>query len=592
MSQAERATKASQETDYLSSDLSNENYKYDLVVGTTAQAINATMKQYLFKKAPEPVEIWYGQEAAGKQVVPMTAIDGVDPFDTPNEGEPPQEILDSDFVFAIKAGFGLPDGVDPLSVPDILVLSEDKHKVTYVLFFNTFEIVTLDWGRRGTHAWSHFTQPSGEPILFKYLVDMNFDEADPEASFHDLPPETRDRLKDLNTNTAFSVQQLYLDLNNAGLQSMPEIGGIPTDSDVYIVLEKDFINTYWRDMHDDGKFILGYAAKAHSDAVARTSPDSGAASIQPTDLNFDIVPHYGADGTKTDNFKLYTLNYLMNSGDRPLPQQVVTFPWNWVRSSDVDSYHGAMAVRREDFAAFLNDGLSQHLSRVCINPWTSYKYYWDYSLLVPIQKARVSYQLRHDSAPGKFTYHPVSGKEILRLSYNKKSESGDRGFLQTGHFNLYSAVTGTVSVSGTEFTVVLNGELTVDIKHDAFGAGNVTGLVGGYSCTAVYIVAVDGRGDLTVKMKRTYPKQTVTPSNLTKGLFAGLDGTTRMESELESSYNAVGEDLRTYERLLAQDLNRAGNMWVFPGGQTFMFKQAAFSNFQDLVTHITFADPS
>ena len=227
MSQAERATKASQETDYLSSDLSNENYKYDLVVGTTAQAINATMKQYLFKKAPEPVEIWYGQEAAGKQVVPMTAIDGVDPFDTPNEGEPPQEILDSDFVFAIKAGFGLPDGVDPLSVPDILVLSEDKHKVTYVLFFNTFEIVTLDWGRRGTHAWSHFTQPSGEPILFKYLVDMNFDEADPEASFHDLPPETRDRLKDLNTNTAFSVQQLYLDLNNAGA---PEYAGDRRDS--------------------------------------------------------------------------------------------------------------------------------------------------------------------------------------------------------------------------------------------------------------------------------------------------------------------------------------------------------------------------
>ncbi|MEL6864747.1 MAG: hypothetical protein AAFP19_10015, partial [Bacteroidota bacterium] len=32
--------------------------------------------------------------------------------------------------------------------------------------------------------------------------------------------------------------------------------------------------------------------------------------------------------------------------------------------------------------------------------------------------------------------------------------------------------------------------------------------------------------------------------------------------------------------------------WVFPGGSTFTFKKATFSDREDLVTHIKYADPS
>jgi hypothetical protein len=32
--------------------------------------------------------------------------------------------------------------------------------------------------------------------------------------------------------------------------------------------------------------------------------------------------------------------------------------------------------------------------------------------------------------------------------------------------------------------------------------------------------------------------------------------------------------------------------FVFPGGRTFAFKTVGFSNHQDLVAHITYADPS
>jgi len=32
--------------------------------------------------------------------------------------------------------------------------------------------------------------------------------------------------------------------------------------------------------------------------------------------------------------------------------------------------------------------------------------------------------------------------------------------------------------------------------------------------------------------------------------------------------------------------------FIFPGGQTFIFKDVRFSSHQDLISHITYADPN
>jgi hypothetical protein len=54
--------------------------------------------------------------------------------------------------------------------------------------------------------------------------------------------------------------------------------------------------------------------------------------------------------------------------------------------------------------------------------------------------------------------------------------------------------------------------------------------------------------------------------------------------------------MTTYMGNFANDiknyLNSTGGKWIFPGGQTFMFKDAAFSENQDFVAHITYADPA
>ena len=566
----------STETGYLASDLSNQKFRYDLIVGTTAEAINQTLKMYLFKKAPAPKELWYGQAEAGGEVKPMDPIKGIDPFSIASGAEPPKALLDSDFVFAIKAGFGLPEGVAPLDVPDILILGTDSQKVHYNMFFNTFQICTLDWGRHGSYAWNNYEQPSGSPYIFTYQVDMNFDPADPNDQFSDLPEKVRNQLLNYNADTMFSVQQLYLDLNNAGLQSMPQISGIPSTSHVYVVLQEDFINTYWQSMQQAGKFMLGYAVHTNSQPTSH-------ASLQPTSLNFMTVPHYEADGSISTNNKLYTLNYLMDTNNRKLTVGG-PFTWNWVKSNEVNSYHGAMAVRREVFANYLINAMSPYLFYIALTPTTS----------VHINPPGLSGKIGGSitgATNQHFTYVDAPGAKIADYSFTGSSHHEDQWALTYGKYNLDSTAGATISISGNEITVTLEAQLNIDLVWD-LGTANIKGRVGGYSNTAVFIVSVDAGGKVTVTDKPGYPKPKIIGADVSKGLFAGIDGTSAIESTMESGFKKMTAFMNNFSKDVENYLNSTGGKWIFPGGQTFLFKDAVFSKNQDFVTHITYADPA
>lgn len=564
----------STETTYLASDLSNSKFTYDLVVGTTAEAINQTLKMYLYKTAPAPKELWYGQTEAGEEITPMDPIAEIDPFAIASGTTPPQALLDSDFVFAIKAGFGLPEGVSPLDVPDILILGTDSQKVHYNMFFNTFQICTLDWGRHGSFAWNNYEQPSGSPYIFTYQVDMNFDPTDPNDQFSDLPENVRKQLLNYNTNTMFSVQQLYLDLNNAGLQSMPAISGIPSTSKVYIVLQADFINTYWQSMQQAGKFILGYAVHTNSQPTARTS-------LQPTSLNFMTVPHYDADGNISTNHKLYTLNYLMDTNNRKL---TVGGPltWNWVKSDEANSYHGAMAVRREVFADYLISAMSPYLSHIALTPTTSINlgaFTWSASYSLSLTPNQM------------FTYESAQGEKIASFSFKKNADSSSKFWPRKAYYNLDSTATASISISGNEITVELAANMKIDFSNGDLGTANVSGRVGGYTNTAIFEVAVDASGKLTVSDKAGYPKPNNMGPDLQSGFMAGVDGVDGLTDNLESRYIKMTTFMNQFASLVESYLNSTGGKWIFPGGQTFLFKDAMFSDNQDFVTHITYADP-
>ncbi|XOF33608.1 MAG: hypothetical protein ACL93V_16695 [Candidatus Electrothrix sp. YB6] len=563
-------------TNYLDSDLSNAKYKYDLVVGTTADAINASMKMWLYKNAPDAKEVWYQQEDVGGPITPMTPIEGVDPFQYQTDEEIPDSLTDSAFVFAIKAGFGLPKGVTPLDVPDVIELTSQRQQVNYNMFFNTFSIVTLEWGRRGRYAWKNYTQPNGEPYIFNYKVDMNMNAADPTSKFSDLPEKTQKLLLNYNANSMYSVQQLFLDLNNAGLQSVPTISGIPSNSPVIRTLEEDFINTYWKDQAENKHFVLGYAVHNNN----RTT----AASIQPTSLNFQVVPYHDKDGNATNETNLYTLNYLSMTEGRPLTVGAA-FPWNWVDKSKVAEFHGAMAVRRDVFGQFLSEKISPYLCHVCIEP---YSYIDIYSAGL---KSKTKWRLSH--ATDQQFSSTSSGSKILEFNYSNNSRSSDKSGWISGHFNMDSTASGSITVSGNEITMKIDSKVTMDLDNgDIFGVGEVSGRCGSYSSTTIWEVTVDGQGDVNVLPKSGYPQITFQGSNYDMGAFAKIDGTADVGESLDKIYKKMSDAMENFNTLVRDYLNSSGGKWIFPGGQTFIFKDAAFSDDQDFVTHISYADPS
>ena len=54
---------------------------------------------------------------------------------------------------------------------------------------------------------------------------------------------------------------------------------------------------------------------------------------------------------------------------------------------------------------------------------------------------------------------------------------------------------------------------------------------------------------------------------------------------------AIDGYLQNYENDITSVLNGSTG-WVYPGGNTFLFKDAGFSGGQDLIAHITYADPA
>ena len=112
------------------SNLSLPQYGYDLVVATTQDAINATTKQFLSAfKGKEFVACYKFVKGHAPELMDYNtvkqAIGGADPFTIPNGADESNsqvaKLGDLDFLFAFRAKMGLPPGLGPTEIPDVVV---------------------------------------------------------------------------------------------------------------------------------------------------------------------------------------------------------------------------------------------------------------------------------------------------------------------------------------------------------------------------------------------------------------------------------------------------------------------------------------
>jgi hypothetical protein len=124
-------------------------------------------------------------------------------------------------------------------------------------------------------------------------------------------------------------------------------------------------------------------------------------------------------------------------------------------------------------------------------------------------------------------------------------------------------------------------------------AHNASANVLDHQSVVTFTFDVDASGTLVVT--KSAPVITDNSQTIDVGSFASAIGL----GDAGDILNRIAGTMATYvsnavaydETFLAHTLNNSG-AWHYPGGKTFSFKQAEFSVHQDLITHVTYVDPS
>ena len=352
------------------SNLSSAKYGYDVVVATTQESINGMLDNLFFEesqdgKLPPVVTMYYGMNANGQtyqmdEATVLSQTGNVDPFSVSawdGSGTMPAGVAalnnsNSFFYYGFKAQLGLPPGALG-NLPNIITMHPGSQTVTFNMLCASFQIVQCTFGRRGIMNYMNASQ-GNEAWIFTSTI--------PLAKINDtsnLPAAVQNQLNMMGGN--FSVQKLYLDLDNAALDSTPTISGVPKDSDVYTALTKDFVGEYFNAMKSKGQAVLNYSI-----TVPVASPST--LNITQVDLYADAFTDSNGQPISSptqDQQDLSTLNYLCSTNGSAM-QVPTQFSWNWLdNDTDAQNFHGIIAVNRNTFTNYLETQLTPVIASNC-----------------------------------------------------------------------------------------------------------------------------------------------------------------------------------------------------------------------------------
>jgi hypothetical protein len=290
----------------------------------------------------------------------------------------------------------------------------------------------------------------------------------------------------------------------------------------------------------------------------------------------EVCPFVGTNGLPvaqptTDQQRLATLSYLCEANGHILPPPVV-FNWNWVEPNESADYHGVVSINKTAFVAFLKNELLPYVEGQCYAPKARV---WAEGLLVYFDASVTPRQsptiVAHDS-----------GETVLSFSYSSSAADslGAQGMLAwlqlSPSFNL------DVKFSGNTITIEQHLVLYMCIRALYTEAkGNIVDK----TITDTYTLSVTAQGGLTAKLAATPADHSVKINVDAFANFFGGNINDNIDYVVSQTANLISPDFRDIPLTLVQD-------FVFPGGRTFAFKNIAFSDYQDLVSHITYADPT
>lgn len=548
------------------SNLSAVSPSWDVVVATAQNSVDTVMKELLMASHPPEIVLCHYTDPESGASTPIDYATvkqrtGVDPFAVP-DGSPRsnaavQALASFGFQFGIKATIGFPPGVDPSALPLITTLVPQASWATYTLMFSEFVLVQLSQDG----SWFNQPQPPGSPWFFTFNANLLMAQV-PVGDYASLPQAVQAAVDEQGGNS-FIVQQLSLDLSTANPVTSPTI---TTDSSLASWLASSFVGEYLAAFGAAGAVIppLGYAL---------TPPSPSASTLAITGVVGQVPPFIDSSAPLTpDQQALVTLDYLCLTGGDPLPAQPLTFGWNWLDAGEESLYDGVIAVNRNTLAQYLRS--APVVGSLTLDSYVASNCY------LPAISSDGTLSLTPGQAPTiEMTPTMLTGSEQV-FSYAWSSPVVTYKH-STTTVECSSSFTLTVSFSGSSIVIDQHLIVYVWVKVDATSAG---GNVMDVELVDTCALAVDQAGHLTAVTTSNRIDDSQTPA-----VNGFLDFWTNINELIKTLANAA----QSFTSTSLVDIPASFvQSFVFPGGNAFVFDDASFSQYQDLVAHIRYQDPT
>lgn len=580
---------------YATTEGSNlKSVNYDVVVGITQNSLNNTIKDYLLNlQAPIRYAIYkftdttYTTTRLLSESETIAFMQIVNPFAANAQSN--KALLKSNlfaYGFAGQSGVSVPDGPPTVrqdaidALPNSLKLvTADPNSVEYTLYFKSLKVVEMQMKEDKLVITE---QTAGQPWLFTYLVSLQL--VQKQLSYNSLTAAQQSSLNASATNSMFSVSQLCLNLQTPAYQNSAVTisSETPISSKALNALNL-FTNVYWTDLKENGDVIFSASVTPLS-TTARP-----ASTIVPGALSFIIKPYY-TDANLTVCDELSTLNYLILAQpktvanfDNPLKNMT----WNWMNAQDDTDFDGVVSVRGAIYADLLRPQLNAALQCICQQPYASMNYDSEFG------KDEVTYSVTFGPA---YAPQPAYSAGSEQVNWESVKSTDDDG--RDGSMSVQTFVSSSVHFDDTKIIIDTVTRMYLElVPSKIFGvdAAHIDGNV--YASHDIYTatMTVGAEGNINVVVTPTSEDllgigystgQLEDPSFWDNYCtYSNLDTAV---ADLKDTLAGQMADARTaFTAAITASLNENA-AFVFPGNQTFMYKDCRFAPSKDLVAAVTY----
>lgn len=420
-------------------------------------------------------------------------------------------------------------------------------------------------------------QDSSAPWIFRMFVELKND----PVSLNDLPTDLQTKLSSLDENI-FSIQQLYMDLNTAALNTIDGVtfpGPVQTPA-------MQILTLYLAQQQASGKPLFGVS-------VTYTDQNTPPPTLTPTFVDFCVTPYTDNTG-KNSNPDLDTLNYLvMVNNNTPPKTPPSSFNFNWVTD---EQNMGAMAIREDEFTPFVINELNPLLKTVCPIMYCKA----DGSKSSP-DDAVIQLNTGTDHTFNN-TFNAGTG-QIASYSYSTNDSSTDNGpWYAPYELTVSGNYSSTTNILLNADTIQLNGSMTangdsVSTVQGSSWDSEMPNTTWNWSVDLQLYFDAENNGQLDLKIINpnfnTPPTVEDHSQSWWETFLQSLGG--YMVSYTNNLGDLVGTVENNIEGSIVTSLTSilaTANHFIFPGAKTFAFENPQFSNSRDLVSNITYLNPN